>query len=202
MASYATTADVVAQLALGSSTGARADLVPAALDDATAWIDRHCGRDFNRLTEVREFAPKWSGCRTVVTGDVSAPTAVSTRADRHTPWMPLPADDYALDRRLAGSSQHPEYPAQGIMVYADVPAFPYRPWPETTVQVAATFGWPTVPGPVRRACIVIAARFVEFMSRPGYQAGEFNPVQAMGAPAGSVSEAIRQLLPYRRIGVG
>ena len=202
MAAYCQAAEVVSQLALGSSTGNRADLVAAAIDDATAWIDRYCGRDFNRLTEVREFGPKWSGCRTVATGDISAPTAVATRPDRHSPWAPLDGGDYALDRRLAGSSQHPEYPAQGIMVYADVAPFPYRPWPETTIQVAATFGWPAVPGPVRRACIVIAARHVEFMARPGFQAGDFNPVMPMGAPAGSVSEAIRQLLPYRKIGAG
>ena len=202
MAGYCSSDEVIAQAALGSSTGDRAGLVPDAIDDATAWIDRHCGRDFNRLTEVREFAPAGEGLRRVVTGDVSAVTAVSTRPDRHTPWTALAASDYALDRRLPGSSQHPEYPAQGVMVYADVPALPFRPWPETTVQVAATFGWPTVPGPVRRACIVIAARLITFMGRPGYQAGDFNPVQPMGAPAGSVSEAVRQLAPYRRLGAG
>ena len=199
MVAYCTADEVVAQMGLTSSTGARGEIAAAAVEDATAWIDQYCGRDFNKLTEVREFSPASRGLRVVETGDLFAATAVATRPDRRSPWVALDAADWALEPGPDGQSRHPQEPAQAVLLYSDVAAFPWKPPPETTVQVSATFGWPSVPGPVRRACVVIAARFTEFMSRPGFESGQFNPADAVGSPVGSVSEAIRTLTPYRRI---
>ena len=202
MAAYCTAADVIAQADLATSTGNRGLIAAQAVDEATAWIDRHCGRSFNKQAEAREFGPASRGLRFVRTGDIAQITGLRTRPDRKSAWTAVSSGDFALDRRVEQLSDDPEHPAQGVMVYADVAPFPWRPYPETTVEVTATFGWPDVPAPVRRAAIAIAARFVVFMARPGFQAGAFNPADALGTPSGSVSEAARMLAPYRRVGVG
>ena len=190
-AGYCTADDVTGQLPLD---GKRAmEVVPRAIAAAEAWIDRYCGRSFKlSAAAVREFAPSGPGLRIVRTGDLAAVTAVRVRPDRRSDWAALPAGDFTLAPTRAPQGFHTPAVSRGVMVYADVAAFPYRPPPETTVEVTGDFGWPSVPPPVRRAAIVVTARLALQFAGPGYSGGEIEPVDNP-ALTGSVAEVRRML---------
>ena len=200
MATYCTPAEITSQGNVAAGAGERGELAAVAAEDASRLIDAWCSRTFEKLSaETREYRPPSYARRTVRTGDLIRVTGVKTRINRHAPWTDLAEGDWGLIHPKAAGL--PEgHPAEGIQVYADVPELPYRPPPETTVQITGDFGWAKVPAPVHRAAIIIGIKLLTQYSGPGYsdRLEETDPQTMFG----SVSEVRRQLAPFKLLAAG
>lgn len=166
-----------------------------ALATASREIEAWCGRQFNKATDAtaRLFAP--DSATLVLVDDFHTTTGLqiavdSTGRGSFTSW---PSTAYRLEPLNGVVSGQPGWPYYRIR-----PLGGYGAWwwgVDGLVQVTAQWGWEAVPGPVKEACLIMAAESFKLGDAPFGVAGfgEFGPVRVR---MNSLAE--QKLAPYRR----
>lgn len=171
---YCTRTEFKSYLGLKDSDTSKDVLIDWAINSATAEIDNHCRRQFNKDTtaSARTYVPNRGGLsvRTHDFYDLASLEIKTMRPDGSlgNAWA---TTDYVLE------------PLNGIGPDAR-PGWPYRiirprrglGWCEQ-VQVTAKWGWATVPADVKQAAFILAAANFKLNEAPFGVAG-FN--QGMG----------------------
>jgi len=131
-------------------------LLEAALDSASREIERFCHRQFNKQTEATTRVYSARSARTVHVDDFWDDSDLVMKVGEiggsfGAAW---PVDHYEV------------FPLNGVV--DGVPGYPFtriklkRPgtilYSRDRIQVTAKWGWSSVPGPVRYACLQLAAR--------------------------------------------
>lgn len=148
---YATLAEIKTYLGIASVDADRDTLLTAALDAASARIDRMCGRTFT-------YAPSAT--------TITYRTAGKTFMNGHGEYgLIVPDIGTATGLVVDGS---PTYDTTALPITT---LWSAAPWPAPTVSLTARFGWPEVPDEVVQACKILAARLYRRKDSPDGIAG-------------------------------
>jgi len=123
-----------------------------ALDAAQAMIDKHCQRTFTLGTsETRLYRP--SGTRLVLIDDLVTLSSLKTGTGGSftTTWS---ASDYQLEPYAHATPTRPYDAIRAVTTNY----FPFA-YEEYTVSVTGTFGWASVPAPIKQGTLILASRF-------------------------------------------
>lgn len=166
----------------------------AACRSVTRWINRHCGRHFNKTAATKTFPPTDWYCLTVP--DLVSVTTLKTDAAGdgtfETTWS---SSDYQLLPANAAVEVEPE-PYTEIQAIGSQ-TFPVPSWSNLRmerVQIVGVWGWPEVPAPIVEAAKILSGDYLKLGAMAfgvaGY--GEYGAVRArMSNPA------LEMLAPYR-----
>lgn len=166
-----------------------------ALATASREIEAWCGRQFNKTTDAsaRLFAPDSTALVLVDDFYTSTGLQIAVDATGLGSFAAWPTSAYRLEPLngiVGGQSGWPYYRIRPLGGYG---AF----WWGTDglVRVTAQWGWDAVPGPVKEACLIMAAESFKLADAPFGVAGfgEFGPVRVR---MNSLAE--QKLAPYRR----
>lgn len=168
---YATLAEMKAYLSL-SDVSTTDSQITDALASASAEIERHCERQFNKqaAATARVYKPNTSSAVWVddfwtVTGLV-----VKTDADRdgvfEQTWTAADYELNPLNGIVDGQSGWPYYKLRAVgqnglyfPVWRRIPS-------RASVEVTASWGWNAVPAPVKQACMILAAMSFQLKDAP------------------------------------
>lgn len=170
---------------LGVQGTADDDLLSAAIDSASGWVNRHCGRDFQQTTTAtaRVYSPDhpWrlhvDDFHTIT--DLVVKTDDADSGTYSTTWA---ATDYVLEPFNGIEHGSTGFP------YRTIVAVEARRWPCHTgrprVQVTAQWGWAAVPAEVKQATRILAAEIFRLKDAPLGVAGfnDFGPVRVREVP--------------------
>ena len=160
-ASYATLAEFKAAITIADTVD-DADL-QRALDSATAWINRYCGRTFYAVDYTApgtKFFLPYDTNRLEVPDLASVAALEIDTAHDESFKTALDADDYDL---------HPLNLMPGTGGYTEIRVKPLAPsWfiPGYQVRVTAFWGFGSTPAAVTQACILVANRWFTRLSVP------------------------------------
>ncbi len=172
---YASLTDIKNYLKLNLADTTRDANLSAALASASGDIEKHCHRQFNLDTTVtaRVFEPESPTlCRV---DDFGTLTGLIVQVDT--------AGNGTFSQTLNASTNYEVFPLNGIS--DGTPGWPYNRihtvgsgWfarylymRAGTVQVTAKYGWPSVPAPIKQACLIIAAQKYRLADAPWGVAG-------------------------------
>lgn len=151
------------------------DVITDMLDEASAFIDTHCFRTFVVPTteSIRYYSPNWNLSEVADLDDIANTTGLAVAVDSSGTgsYSTITVDsDYFLETdNVTGM-------VTAIRSSGTFPLSYNRP---RTIKVTARFGWPSVPTPIRRACIIEARRLFNRKENPsgiiGF--GEFGGVR-------------------------
>lgn len=185
---------------IGGITGAGQDTsITNAVNAASRWIGRYCGRDFNDAgtASARQFQPDDRRCLTV--DDFHTTAGLVVKSDE--------GDDGTFETTWS-SSDYELFPVNGIRdghtgwPYTEIRAVESRWWPTRsqrryTVEVTARWGWAAVPADVKQACFQLATQFYKEAEAAFGIAGA-NDFGIVRIGQGVFPAVERMLLPYRR----
>ncbi len=190
---YATLAEVKAVLRLTDS--ADDALLENAIEGASRRIDGYCGTFFYQTAQVINLYP-WDSYR-ISFPDAASITYLKTDDDGdgvfEDTWTV--GVDYQLEPLDHILQSRPYRKALAI----GAKTFPLFSLPDPpSVQISATWGWPSVPDDVREACVLLSIRgFARYNAALGVVG--FND---MAIQVRAVDPDVRDLLsPYRKLGV-
>ena len=173
------------------STARDPSLAASCIADAEAWIDDFCGRSFDMHKQaVKQYRPKDGGQRRIRIGDAVAVTTVATRRSHRDEFVDL--DDTAWQLEDPGVDG---WPAEELWLLPGEGYWPCAPPPVATVRVNGTLGWPAVPEPIHRACILKANFFISQYANAGLSGDE---IVEQSPDFGVVTEVRRLIGPYRK----
>lgn len=180
---YATLGEVKARLEIDDAIDDVA--LEAAIEAASRMIDGHCGRFFYRTpSETRDYAASSSLRLTGGDGldDLVSVAAVATDDDGSrayaSAWL---ATDWELEPANAAAHGQPY-----TRLYVAPESARRFPTARRAVRITGVFGWPSVPAPVREACVLQAIRL---WKRPDA------PFGVMGSPELGQLQALTRLDP-------
>lgn len=148
------------------------DNIIDAIASASAEIEKHCNRQFNKsdVATARVYQPDdsvtvtvddfWTTDGLVVEVDTNGDGSFSTV---------VPASDYELYPRNGVVDGQIGWPFYEIEFVSDV--LPVHHRRKGIVRVTAKWGWPVVPEAVRQACVIIAAETHQLKDAPFGTAG-------------------------------
>jgi len=192
---YATQADLKAYLDDTENTdNSKYD---DALAAASRWIDHHCARQFNKAAtaSARVFYPKpYLPCEVEVddfhtTADLEVKLSLT---DDGTYGTTIASSGYQLlplNGVVEGESGWPFYRIRFQNVY--IPRSVRPP-----VQVTAQWGWNAVPGPVKNACLMLAAEYFKLATEAPFGVAGFGAFGAVRVRDNPRAESL--LAPYRK----
>lgn len=171
---YATITDLKNYLKLPLSDTTRDTNLTSAVNSATGDIEKHCHRQFNLDTAVSQRIYQPDSWIDVRTDDFGTLTGLIVDID--------PSGTGNFGQTL-GALDYEVYPLNGIV--DGTPGWPYNRLLATggplfpimtlrrrgTVRVTARYGWPTVPAPIKQACLIIAAQKFKLNDAPWGVAG-------------------------------
>lgn len=136
-----------------------------ALESASAEIERHCNRQFNKqtTTTARVYSPDTYD--RVWVDDFHTTTGLVVTND----GAVLDSSDYELYPLNGVSDGQPGWPFWKIKLKQGN-RFVCRNG-EATVSVTAQWGWAAVPAPIRQACLIMAAETFQLKDAPFGVAG-------------------------------
>lgn len=159
---YCTLAEVKAALRITDSIDD--SLLEQAVNSASRMIDQYCNRYFYSTApnEVRYFKANdafncWiDDCQTITSLKTASTNPVSYDVTwSNTDYQTIPANTYAN-----GAYQ----PITGLVA---VKNYFFPTWLDINlVQVTGTFGWASVPDPIKLACIIQASRLFKRLESP------------------------------------
>lgn len=194
---YCTLADVKAALRITDTVDDL--LIENSINSACRMIDQYCNRNFysGSAGEVRLY--KANDGFTVNIDDAQVITLVETAATDPlvfdtvwdaSDWQALPANRWANGAY---------YPITGITA-TDNYLFPV--WADMAlVRVTGTFGWPTVPEPIKFASIIQASRLFKRLESPLGVAG-ISDIGIMRVGANIDGDVAQLCNPYRLLRTG
>lgn len=155
---YCTLAELKAELSIEVADTQFDTRLENAITDASRAIDGEAGRFFYvTSSQVRHFSPTHSDRLHV--GDLVTVTELALdEAGDYSYGATWDADEYALGPENAGDDGMPYWfiePVGGAFTLA-------RRW----VRITGTFGFPTVPAAIRRACLLEATRLWRRIDAP------------------------------------
>jgi hypothetical protein len=194
MADYASLQQVKASLRITDVIDD--NLLNAAIDSASRWVDGWCGRQFGAAagTATRDYVPT-GRMELLMVDDLTS--VVSIKIDEE------------LDRSFSTTLNAIDFQLEPVNALSFGNAYPYtmiRPqedgyWPTSfgraTVRVEATYGWPGIPDAVREATILQASRLFTRLESPLGIAG-FGDMGAMRVSFRGDPDVMMLLAPYRR----
>lgn len=194
MTPYASADELKAELQADNVAFTRDDALYAALvEEASEAIDRFCLRTFAVPTQAtaRLYRPTRDGCEVFELDDIASTAGLVVAVD---------TTDSGSFTTLSSGDWWAEVDNVTGMVDAihATGRFPRSSAGRPTVEVTARYGWPTVPGPIHRACLLWARRLYTRKDSPAGVLGFGD----MGAVRLSAMDPDVQSLcaPYRRIG--
>ena len=161
---YATVAELAAHLGLSDAITPSGQMVDAArnaryqlaLDTASAMVDQDTGRVFTSTVATKTLMS--AGEQMLVVPDLVSVTSIKVDEDGDGVFEEtLAATDYEL---LSFNETHAGWPYQAINRIDDVWPIPVWGGRRRLVEVAGTWGWASVPVPIKQACLIMAARQV------------------------------------------
>lgn len=174
-----------------------------AIESACREIDTYCGRSFHQQVTSAESAT----ARTFY----ASSSSVLTVDDFYTSTGLVVATDHGDDGTFETTWASTDYQLEPLNnVVNGTDGWPYwrlravesRCWPTTgkraAVQITAKWGWNTVPVPVKRAALVLAAGVLKVRDAPLGIAG-MGDFGAVRVPANTYMMIGATLAPYRRI---
>lgn len=193
--SYATLTEIKTYTG-NASTAANDDALEVALETASRGIESVCHRQFNKATEAtaRVYRPLHS---TLLHVD-----------DFHTTTGLVVKTDTAGDGTYATTWAAGEFesrPLNGVVL--GQPGWPfYELWSDgsrlfpcerfASVEVTAAWGWSSVPGPVKSACLIVAAETWKLKDAPFGVAGVGGDLGVLRVRENPL--AMKKLAPYVR----
>lgn len=174
---YATLADIKAWLNIPPGDTDNDTELEASIEAASREIDRTTSRHFYQVSEARTLTARDPlHVRLRPYYDLVSVSEVATDDDESGNYSTIwDASDYRLltvdgtQSVTAGPEQQP---------YASIRAVGGRRFPvqrtngpRDLVRVTGTWGWPTIPEPVRRACLIIAGELWKMKDAPFGVAG-------------------------------
>ncbi len=190
---YATLTEL--KLYLGLTDTSQDAQLQDSLVTASRGIDHICSRRFypDQAATARVFRPRdqW----TVLVDDFWTTTdlVVKTDGGDGTYATTIAAAGYQLEPLNGVNDGEPGWPYNRLCAVTSV-----WPWTSTaipSVQITARWGWATVPGPVKQACVYLAEETFKLKGAPFGVAGEgqFGPIRVRDNP-----KLLSMLAPYRR----
>ena len=180
-----------------------------AIATSAGWLNEYCGRHFSRITEIRTFQPY--DIYELAVDDIVPGTSIAVSVDfdgdgtYEQSWTL--GTDYQLLMGKAtfntGSSGI-QRPWEKIRVINSGRVFPWI-WPLSPlnrVQIATTWGWPSVPWPVAEGNRILAADLFKMKDAPFGVAGvsDYGLVRVQNNPW--LVENLRPFMrPRRKVGV-
>lgn len=189
---YATVSELKAAIGISPSDLVDDAALEAALAAASADIDNYCDRRFDQVEETRTFSPR--RVDQVLIDDCVSVTEVATDDGSRTYPRIWAESDYDLLPENAGA--HDPYTAIAL-----APNGNHRfPIVRKGLRLTGVWGWPRVPEPVRKACLIEAQRLFKRKDAPFGITGtpEFGQMRITGYDV----DVKRLLEPYRKITVG
>lgn len=171
---YASLDDLKTYLSIDQSKESHDDALQSALESATAEIERHCNRQFNKATSAtpRVYAP--TNYRTVEVDDFHTTTGLVVKLDTNGDGgfaTTVSASDYEaspLNGVVDGQPGWPYYKLRLLGANRIPCSYNGR---QGRVQVTAQWGWSEVPAPVKQACLIMAAETFQLKDAPFGVAG-------------------------------
>lgn len=139
-------------------------VLSAAVDAATAWVDRKCGRTFTAATAATARTYFSDGGGTVWPDDIAAVTGLIVKTGRPGAYTTtlVQDTDFYLSPPNAVALGKPYTQLRGSFPTSSNYA---------TVQVTALWGWPVVPSEVAMATLLTASRLFKRRESPEGVAG-------------------------------
>lgn len=169
-----------------------------ALITASRTIDRYCGRTFNDAgsASARVFYPTRQ--KVALVDDFHTTTGLVIKVDDDddgTFEVTWTAADYQLEPLNGIREGTTGWPYWVIRAIGDNEDFAVNKKGRATLQVTARWGWASVPGPVKSACLILAAETFKLATVPLGVAGmgEFGFVRLRDNKT-----AMTKLDPFRR----
>jgi hypothetical protein len=200
---YCTLDDVKAALRISDTVDD--DRISLAVDAASRQIETECSRYFYQDAGVTDRRFVSNDPWLVEVDDISTSTGLVVTSDYagdgsfSTTWNALDYQLEPINNRMEGESPWPTTAIRAIRslyfpVWGGI-SYP-RPYTQALVKVSARWGWPSVPTPIQKACIVQAiaifkADDVPFGATPFGETGIVRLRQAMHPTAATLIE------PYR-----
>jgi hypothetical protein len=182
---YATATELKSELQQANVTFDRDDdLYEALVDEASEAIDRYCLRTFEvpGSASARTFTASSCGTHVLDLDDIASTSGLAVATGTDGTYTALDADDWFAEADTVTGM------VTGIR---STGRFPRSSIGRRTVQVTARWGWPAVPGPVHRACLIWARRLYTRKDSPSGVLG-FGDLGAVRLPA--VDPDVRSLL--------
>lgn len=171
---YATVTDLKNYLKLPLADTTRDANLLNAVNSATGDIEKHCHRQFNLDTTVtqRVFQPdNWLDLRTDDFGTLTGLIVDLDYSGTGNFSQTLSATDYEVYPLNGVVDGTPGWPYNRLLATggAGFPVLTFRR--RGTVRVTAKYGWPSVPAPIKQACLIIAAQKFRLADAPWGVAG-------------------------------
>ena len=191
---YATLAEIKQHLSMSTTTAAEDTELEDAVTTASRNIDEFCARRFYADASASTKVFRAHNAYHLKVDDVSTLTGLVVKTDT--------AGNGTYDQTLTITTDFIVDPPNAIGAGDPVVALRHvnGTWPTSSVrprvEVTAKWGWPSVPAPVKRACLIEAARLYRRKDTPEGMAGvgEFGVVRISRFMDPDVE---RMLTPYR-----
>lgn len=172
------------------------DLYETLVEEASGAIDNYCRRNFvvPESATVRFFFPTSGHDELYDIGDVASTADLVVAYDS--------ADDGTYSTVLVNGTDYflcvdPVTNMVTNIVATGRPGFYASRYRRPSYKVTARFGWPAVPGPVHRACIILARRY---FTRKDSAQGVLGFGDMGAVKLSTVDPDVQALLaPYRRL---
>jgi hypothetical protein len=196
---YATVPELKSRLSIPAANTDFDDELTDALNTASEEIERHCQRQFNKVSAASarsfEFCTEWytfvddfySTAGLVIETDTTGDGTFDTT------WA---STDYELHPLNNINSGQQGWPFTEIRAVASKRfPVPYLYQRSARVRVTALWGWDNVPAPVKQACLILGAKNFQLKDAPLGLAGsnDFGVVRVQDDRL-----AFSKLAPYRR----
>lgn len=196
---YATVTELKSRVSIPAAHTSYDDELTDALNTASEEIERHCQRQFNKVSaatpRVYPIENRWYN----FVDDFYSSTGLVIETDStgdgtfDTTWV---ADDYELHPLNNINSGQIGWPYNEIRaVNTQQFPIPYVGHRLARLRVTALWGWENVPAPVKQACLILAAKNFQLKDAPLGIAGsnDFGIVRVQDDRL-----AFSKLAPYRR----
>jgi hypothetical protein len=192
---YATLTEVKGTDVLNFSNTDHDTILESVIEGVSRAIDNWCGRHFYSASETRYYTTKDPYC--VRVHDISTASGLSVYTDID--------GDGTFENTLA-STDYNLAPYNALLdnwVYTRIEKTPLGlyifPLTRRGIKVTAAFGWPSVPKPINRACVLQSVRLFKRYTTPLGQAG----ATAIGTIVMQVpaldTDVMSLLAPYKRV---
>ncbi|MFD8117090.1 hypothetical protein [Streptomyces microflavus] len=145
-----------------------------AIEAASQEVEKITNRQFNKaeVATARLYRPERCG-EAVLVDDFYTTTGLLVEINTSgTTWVTVPPSDYELEPENGIVDGQPGWPFWGIRRISGL-RYPVHHWDgrKSTVRVTAKWGWESIPGPVRQACLIMASEAFNMKDAPFGVAG-------------------------------
>lgn len=159
-----------------SNAAPGSETIEVCISASSRAIDAYCNRHFYTVTEARYFSPYPDGPGAywlLCIDDLSTASGLTVQTDNGAGTYTTTVSSSAYVLEPKNQSQGGLGGPYGAWPYtmlrstsANVFPIRYYPWQPDTVKVTGTWGWASVPDPIKQACKILTAQFVKMAEAP------------------------------------